>query len=89
MTIKHQPDLVLLDIALPKMDGITVIKKIRKIDKIRNIPVIAVTASAMSGDRMTVISAGCDDYLSKPVEAGTLIACIERWLKNGSHRTGE
>lgn len=86
MTIDHQPDLVLLDIALPKMDGFAVVRAIRKNPNLKSIPVLALTASAMSGDREKVLAAGCDDYLSKPIEPETLIECIEKFLKKARNK---
>jgi hypothetical protein len=73
-----QVDLVLMDIQLPQMDGITVTKKIKEIKK--NIPVIAQTAHAMVEDRSKVIQAGCDDYLSKPINRAELFVKMARFL---------
>lgn len=73
MVRELKPPLVLLDIGLPGIDGLEVIAQIRKDQQVRQTPVIALTASAMRGDRERFISAGCDDYLSKPVEALKLI----------------
>ena len=75
------PDLVLLDIALPKMDGIEVVGKIRDDKAAGSIPVIALTARAMKGDRKRIIEAGCDDYISKPIDAETILSKIKKWLK--------
>jgi CheY-like chemotaxis protein len=68
-----QPALVLLDIGLPGMDGLEVVGRIKKDATLRSIPVIALTASAMRGDRERFLEAGCDDYLSKPIRAMELI----------------
>ncbi len=73
------PDVVLLDISLPRMDGIEVVRRIREDEAIRNIPVIALTASAMAGDRERFLNAGCDDYLSKPVRMATLLKVVHRY----------
>ncbi len=73
------PDVVLLDISLPRMDGIEVVKRIREDETIREIPVIALTASAMAGDRERFLAAGCDDYLSKPVRMVTLLEMVHRY----------
>jgi len=67
MAIEHEPDLILLDISLPKMDGTEVITKIREHEKINNIPAIALTAHAMIGDREKFIAFGFNDYMSKPI----------------------
>ena len=73
MVHELKPPLVLLDIGLPGMDGLEVVGRIKADPKLRNTPVIALTASAMSGDRERFLDAGCDDYLSKPIQAMELI----------------
>ncbi|MBW2012026.1 MAG: response regulator [Deltaproteobacteria bacterium] len=80
-TLAEQPDLVLLDMALPKMDGMAVAKKIKE-DKVCNeIPIIALTAHAMKGDREKIIAAGCDDYIPKPIDPEGILKKIEDWIK--------
>ena len=69
MIREMKPPLVLLDISLPSMDGIQIVGKVKEDEELRHIPVIALTASAMRGDREKFLDAGCDDYLSKPVNA--------------------
>jgi len=61
------PDLIVLDIWLPGMDGVEVLKRVRQHEHLRNIPVLALTAHAMSGDREKYLSAGFDEYASKPI----------------------
>ena len=68
-----KPPLILLDIGLPGMDGLEVVAELKSDKKLRHIPVIAVTASAMLGDRERFLAAGCDDYLSKPVQVKELL----------------
>lgn len=68
-----KPPLILLDIGLPGMDGLEVIAELKSDEKLKDIPVIAVTASAMVGDRERFLAAGCDDYLSKPVQVKELL----------------
>lgn len=76
-----QVDLVLLDISLPEMDGTEVLAWIRQQDDLRGLPVIALTAHAMAGDREKYLSAGFDDYLTKPiVDEAVLFEAIERCL---------
>ncbi len=78
------PDLVLLDISLPEMDGTDVLKRIRKNDKLKHLPVIALTAHAMSGDREKFLSEGFDEYVMKPIIDETiLINAIKKLLKKG------
>ena len=72
-----KPPLVLLDISLPGIDGIEVVTRAKADPKIKHIPVIALTASAMAGDKERFLAAGCDDYLSKPVRAMDLINMVE------------
>jgi two-component system cell cycle response regulator DivK len=75
------PDLVLLDISLPGMDGNEILTRIRENDRLRPLPVIALTAHAMSGDREKYLAAGFNDYITKPiVDETVLIEAIERWL---------
>ena len=76
-----RPDLILLDISLPGMDGTEVLAWIRDQDDLRETPVIALTAHAMAGDREKYISAGFNDYVTKPiVDEAVLTEAIERWL---------
>lgn len=74
------PDLVLLDMALPKMDGFEVVRKIRNDKSAASIPVIALTAHAMKGDRERIIEAGCDDYIPKPIDGESILKKIEEWI---------
>lgn len=75
------PDLVLLDISLPEMDGTEVLAWIRKQDALKDLPVIALTAHAMAGDRDKYLAAGFNDYVTKPiVDEDVLIEAIERCL---------
>ena len=73
-------DIVLMDIMMPEMDGMETMRGIRKIDRLKNVPIIAVTAKAMKGDREKCIEAGAWDYLSKPVEPNQLLAVLRAWL---------
>jgi CheY-like chemotaxis protein len=75
------PDLVLLDISLPGMDGNEILARIRADASLRKLPVIALTAHAMSGDREKYLAAGFNDYITKPiVDESILLGAIERWL---------
>jgi CheY-like chemotaxis protein len=80
--VKNTPDIdiVLMDIMMPEMDGITTIQEIRKLERGKDLPIIAVTAKAMKGDRVKCIAAGAWDYLSKPVDRVHLLAVLRGWL---------
>ena len=78
------PDLVLLDISLPGMDGNEILAEIRRDGRMRHLPVIALTAHAMAGDRERFLDAGFNDYITKPiVDESLLINAIQRWLSGG------
>ncbi len=80
----HQPDLILMDMSLPVMDGWQATQKIKTYPQTQNIPVIALTAHAMAGDREKCLAAGCDDYDTKPVEFPRLLQKIETLLKKAT-----
>ncbi|HCK67504.1 MAG TPA: response regulator [Anaerolineae bacterium] len=73
-------DLILMDINMPDMDGYTLTAKIKKIEKFAKIPIIAVTANVMRGDREKSLEAGCDGYIQKPIDIDTLTQQIERFI---------
>jgi CheY-like chemotaxis protein len=73
-------DIVLMDIMMPEMDGIATMCEIRKIPQLKDLPIIAVTAKAMKGDREKCIEAGAWDYLSKPVDTDQMLSVMRAWL---------
>ena len=73
-------DIVLMDIMMPEMDGMQTMREIRKMPRGRDLPMIAVTAKAMKGDREKCIEAGAWDYLSKPVDRNQLLSVLRGWL---------
>ena len=78
------PDLVLLDISLPGMDGLQVLSELRRDGRMRHLPVIALTAHAMAGDRERYLGAGFNDYVTKPImDESVLLTSIRRWLAGG------
>jgi signal transduction histidine kinase/CheY-like chemotaxis protein/HAMP domain-containing protein len=81
-TLKEDPDIeiVLMDIMMPEMDGMETMREIRKIPHLKNLPIVAVTAKAMKGDREKCIEAGAWDYLSKPVDTEQLLSVLRAWL---------
>ena len=95
MTVLHAPDgltgiemlradrgidIVLMDVMMPELDGYATTGRIREIPELEGLPVIAVTARAMHGDRDKSISAGASDYVTKPVDTEELLTCMERWI---------
>jgi two-component system cell cycle response regulator DivK len=80
LTDALRPDLVLMDMSLPVMSGAEATKAIRLNESIRQVPILALTASAMTGDRELALEAGCDDYDTKPVDLPRLLEKIEALL---------
>ena|SRR3972149_3912395 len=77
---QQKPDLILMDLGMPVMDGWEATRKIKANDALKHIPIIAVTSHAMVGDEIDARKAGCDDYLSKPVDDEELLKKIKRLL---------
>jgi len=72
------PDLILLDIQLPNMDGYAVAQALRKVEKLQRTPIIAVTSYAMVGDREKALAVGCTGYIEKPIDPETFVQEVER-----------
>ncbi len=81
----NKVDLILMDINMPDMDGYTLTTKIKGVNKFSNIPIIAVTANVMRGDREKSLEAGCDGYIQKPIDIDMLSTQIERFITRSSH----
>ena len=81
MIAQSRPDLLLMDISMPLLDGFATVRKIRENPELASLPVLAVTAYAMQGDRDKVLNAGFDGYLSKPINASDLANALERLLR--------
>lgn len=82
----EKPDLILMDMSLPVMDGWEATRTLKASDATRQIPVIALTAHAMSTDREKAIEAGCDDYDTKPIELPRLLAKMEALITRGAEK---
>ncbi len=80
MTENLMPDLILMDLSLPKMDGWTATRTIKAQESLKHIPIIALTAHAMKGDRERALDAGCDDYISKPINLQELASKLDEYL---------
>ena len=79
--IEESPDLILMDLSLPTMDGWTATAEIKKIDKVKDIPIIALSAHAMPEHRDRAIKAGCSDYDTKPVDIKRLLSKISQYIE--------
>ena len=80
-TEQEKPDLILMDLGMPVMDGWEATRRIKGNDQLRNIPIIAVTSHAMVGDEIQARAAGCDDYLPKPIDENALMNKIKKFLQ--------
>jgi CheY-like chemotaxis protein len=83
MAEQERPDLILMDMSLPVMDGWEATRRIKARDELKQIPVIALTAHAMSGDEERARAAGCDDYLPKPLDEELLFEKLNHLLGDG------
>ena len=77
---RERPDLVLMDLSLPKIDGWEATRRIKATESLRQVPIIALTAHAMQGDEEKARAAGCDDYLTKPIDEDQLFRMLETYL---------
>lgn len=84
MAIAEQPDLILLDIQLPVMDGHEVARRLKQNPEVKQIPVVAVTSHAMSGDREAILAAGCEGYIEKPINPDTFVDQITPFFVEGA-----
>jgi len=80
LSLKERPDLILMDIQLPGMDGLETTKRIRSSEVDGRVPIIALTSYAMTGDKERALKAGCTGYIEKPIDPETIMANIESYL---------
>jgi two-component system, cell cycle response regulator DivK len=73
-------DLILLDIQLPELDGYTIAQMLREVEKLKNIPIIAVTSYAMTGDKEKALASGCSGYIEKPINPDTFMKEVQQFL---------
>lgn len=81
MALDNPPDLILMDVSMPGMDGLTATAEIRNLPEIAHIPIVALTANVMEGDRERSIQAGCDGYIGKPIDVDTFAEQVLDYLR--------
>jgi two-component system cell cycle response regulator DivK len=79
------PDLILMDINMPDMDGYSLTARIRSLPGFESVPIVALTANVMRGDREKSLEAGCDGYIQKPIDIDLLPQQVERYLRKSNH----
>jgi len=84
MAKSEKPDLILMDVGLPGIDGLETTARIKKIPELQNIPIVALTANAMKGDAERCLAAGCDGYLTKPIGVVALREQVLKYVKTTS-----
>jgi CheY-like chemotaxis protein len=77
---KQKPDLIIMDLSMPEMDGWTATSIIKRDTETASIPLIALTAHALPGDRQRAMDAGCDEYITKPMDLEDLVEAVQYWL---------
>ncbi len=82
LATESKPDLILMDIHLPGMDGLSVVRELKGKGDMDDVPILALTAHAMRGDKDRFLQAGCDGYISKPIDVKTFIPSIQQFLGN-------
>ena len=80
----ERPDLILMDRSLPKIDGLEVTRRLKQEEAFKSVPIVAITAHAMRGDKEKAFAAGCDDYISKPINVRTLPVQVQSYLEGRS-----
>jgi CheY-like chemotaxis protein len=80
MAYEEKPDLILMDLGIPKLDGWEVTRSLKSNENFRDVPILAITAHAMIGDREKALAAGCDDYFTKPIEVDEFVDFMRPYL---------
>ncbi len=80
---KQKPDLIIMDLSMPEMDGWTATRLIKQNAKTSYIPLIALTAHVLPGDRERAVEAGCNDYITKPMDLLDLVEAVDHWMSKG------
>lgn len=81
MALSERPDVILMDIAMPRMDGLEATRTLRKNPTTAHVPIVALTAFALEGDRERIMEAGCSAYMTKPAEPRAVLLEVRRWLE--------
>lgn len=90
MAVESRPALILMDLSLPKLDGLAATREIRKKKVLRKVPIVAVSAHDSPQTRAEALAAGCNEYVTKPIDFDNLNAVLERYLaENGSQQTSK
>ena len=80
VAVSENPDLILLDIQLPVMDGYEVARRLKQVEETKSIPIVAVTSYAMAGDRETILAIGCEGYIEKPIDPDSFVDQVREFL---------
>jgi len=86
MALKEKPDLILMDMQLPVLDGYEATKRIKAMEETRGIPVIAITSFAMVGDKEKALGVGCDGYIEKPINPVTIMTELKKYLDENENK---
>ncbi len=81
MAVTNPPDLILMDVSMPGMDGLTATAELRNKPSLNHVPIVALTANVMQGDREKTLNAGCDGYIGKPIDVDTFVDEVVKYLR--------
>ncbi len=85
LAVAERPELILMDLSLPKLDGLTATRRIREHRALSQVPIVALSANDSSGTRTEALAAGCDEYVTKPIDFDQLSSLLNRLLPRGSN----